>query len=78
MSFDVVRPPVGSFFTKGAMFSLQGDSGGPLQLKHKQIHCMYTVVGVTSFGRACGVKGEPGIYTRVASYVPWIESIVWP
>ncbi|XP_023937765.2 serine protease snake [Bicyclus anynana] len=56
----------------------QGDSGGPLQLKHKQIHCMYTVVGVTSFGRACGVKGEPGIYTRVADYVPWIESVVWP
>ncbi|XP_034838004.1 trypsin-2-like [Maniola hyperantus] len=56
----------------------QGDSGGPLQLKHKQIDCMYTVVGLTSFGRACGVKGEPGIYTRVIHYVPWIESVVWP
>ncbi|XP_026489758.2 serine protease snake-like [Vanessa tameamea] len=56
----------------------QGDSGGPLHLKHRQIHCMYTVVGVTSYGRACGVAGEPGIYSRVAAYVPWIESIVWP
>ncbi|CAH0730385.1 unnamed protein product, partial [Brenthis ino] len=56
----------------------QGDSGGPLQLKHKQINCMYTVIGVTSFGRACGYIGEPGIYTRVAAYVPWIESVVWP
>ncbi|CAH2101015.1 unnamed protein product [Euphydryas editha] len=56
----------------------QGDSGGPLQLYHQQIHCMYTVVGVTSFGRKCGYIGEPGVYTRVASYVPWIESIVWP
>ncbi|XP_046975600.1 serine protease snake-like [Vanessa cardui] len=56
----------------------QGDSGGPLQLKHMQIHCMYTVVGVTSYGHACGLVGEPGIYTRVAAYVPWIESIVWP
>ncbi|CAK1554489.1 unnamed protein product [Leptosia nina] len=56
----------------------QGDSGGPLQLKHKQISCMYTVIGITSFGRACGVIGQPGIYTKVAAYVPWIESIVWP
>ncbi|CAK1587455.1 unnamed protein product [Parnassius mnemosyne] len=56
----------------------QGDSGGPLQLKNKKIHCMYTVVGVTSFGRACGFIGEPGIYTKVSAYVPWIESVVWP
>ncbi|CAH0698638.1 unnamed protein product [Spodoptera exigua] len=56
----------------------QGDSGGPIQVKSKNITCMYTVVGVTSFGRACGFVGEPGIYTRVANYVPWIESIVWP
>lgn len=56
----------------------QGDSGGPIQIKNKNISCMYTVVGVTSFGRACGFVGEPGIYTRVANYVSWIENIVWP
>ncbi|XP_026744118.1 serine protease snake-like [Trichoplusia ni] len=56
----------------------QGDSGGPILIKSKKIHCMYTIVGVTSFGRACGFVGEPGIYTRVANYTPWIESIVWP
>ncbi|XP_013165837.1 PREDICTED: serine protease snake-like [Papilio xuthus] len=56
----------------------QGDSGGPLQLKNTKIHCMYTVIGVTSFGRACGFVGEPGIYTKVSAYVPWIESIIWP
>ncbi|CAH4036014.1 unnamed protein product [Pieris brassicae] len=56
----------------------QGDSGGPLQIKHRQISCMYTIIGITSFGRACGVIGQPGIYTRVAEYVPWIESVVWP
>ncbi|KAF9794304.1 hypothetical protein SFRURICE_010046 [Spodoptera frugiperda] len=53
----------------------QGDSGGPIQIKNKNISCMYTVVGVTSFGRACGFVGEPGIYTRVANYVSWIEGI---
>lgn len=56
----------------------QGDSGGPLQIKSKPIHCMYMVIGVTSFGKKCGVAGDPGIYTRVSQYVPWIESQVWP
>ncbi|KAM3955206.1 LOW QUALITY PROTEIN: serine protease 1 [Aphomia sociella] len=55
----------------------QGDSGGPLQIKSTKINCMYVVIGVTSFGKACGQAGEPGIYTRVAKYASWIESIVW-
>ncbi|RVE41548.1 hypothetical protein evm_013802 [Chilo suppressalis] len=56
----------------------QGDSGGPLQIKNKKIKCMYTIVGVTSFGKACGMVGDPGIYTRVSHYVDWIEKEVWP
>lgn len=55
----------------------QGDSGGPLQIKLKYPYCMYSVIGVTSFGRKCGVQ-VPGVYTRVSNYVPWIESIIWP
>ncbi|KAG6461211.1 hypothetical protein O3G_MSEX012468 [Manduca sexta] len=56
----------------------QGDSGGPLQIKHKKINCMWLIIGVTSFGKACGFIGEPGIYTKVSHYIPWIESVVWP
>ncbi|CAB3259412.1 unnamed protein product [Arctia plantaginis] len=56
----------------------QGDSGGPIQIKSLRLDCMYVVVGVTSFGRACGFPAEPAIYTKVSHYVPWIESIVWP
>lgn len=56
----------------------QGDSGGPLQIYHKTHYCMYTVIGVTSFGKACGLAQNPGVYTRVAAYLPWIESVVWP
>ncbi|XP_077290904.1 trypsin-like [Arctopsyche grandis] len=55
----------------------QGDSGGPLQIYNYGVHCTYTVIGITSIGRNCGVKGTPGIYTRVSYYVPWIESVVW-
>ncbi|XP_063543888.1 trypsin-1-like [Cydia strobilella] len=55
----------------------QGDSGGPLTIQNRQIHCMYTVVGVTSFGKGCGNIGDPGMYTKVSHYVDWIESIVF-
>lgn len=56
----------------------QGDSGGPIQIKNADIHCMYTIVGVTSFGSGCGYIGVPGVYTKVADYIDWIESVVWP
>ena len=56
----------------------QGDSGGPLQIKSAKLTCMYLIVGVTSFGKACGFVNVPGIYTRVSNYISWIESIVWP
>jgi hypothetical protein len=56
----------------------QGDSGGPLQIFHesKDIKCMYDIIGVTSFGKAC--SGSPGVYVRVSQYIGWIEDIVWP
>ncbi|XP_060835010.1 venom protease-like [Rhopalosiphum padi] len=55
-----------------------GDSGGPLIVKHSNYPCMHTQIGITSFGKYCGNKDTPGIYTRVSYYIPWIEKIVWP
>lgn len=55
----------------------QGDSGGPLQILLKSPYCMYSLIGVTSFGKDCG-SYSPGVYTRVSHFIPWIESIVWP
>ena len=53
-----------------------GDSGGPLQVQligyGKRIPFL---VGVTSFGKACGTN-TPGVYTRISSFVGWIESVV--
>lgn len=54
----------------------QGDSGGPLQVFHHEYFCMYSIVGITSFGLSCGTK-VPGVYTRVYPYLDWIENIVW-
>lgn len=53
----------------------QGDSGGPLQTFSSP--AIGTVVGVVSFGISCGTS-LPGVYTRVAHFCDWIESIVWP
>ncbi|KAG4067840.1 hypothetical protein HA402_010526 [Bradysia odoriphaga] len=61
----------------GKKDTCQGDSGGPLQTVLEKPYCMYRVVGITSFGKFCGFENSPGIYTRVASYVDWIEKIVW-
>lgn len=53
------------------------DSGGPIQIILPDSKCMYHIVGVTSFGGVCGGKNSPSIYTRVSSYIEWIEQKVW-
>lgn len=53
----------------------QGDSGGPLFIHHPS--GMSTIIGIISFGVSCGTA-LPGVYTRIASYVDWIENTIWP
>lgn len=66
----------------GGVDSCQGDSGGPLQvkinLKVDSAYNIYHIIGVTSFGIGCAQANTPGIYTRVSSFIDWIENIVWP
>ncbi|XP_020745963.1 complement factor D [Odocoileus virginianus] len=48
----------------------KGDSGGPLV-------CGSVAEGVvTSGSRVCGNRKKPGIYTRLASYVAWIDGVM--
>lgn len=57
--------------------SCSGDGGGPLQMFIDN-SAVSTVVGIVSFGVfPCGTS-FPSIYTRVAHYADWIESVVWP
>lgn len=56
----------------------KGDSGGPLQLVRRNLD-LSTILGVISTGLPCGSSWSfPGIYTRVAFFIDWIESHVWP
>jgi len=52
-----------------------GDSGGPL-VAYDGAHNPYQI-GVVSWGPSpCGQVGEPGVYTRISAFAPWIRSLV--
>ncbi|XP_049961090.1 serine protease snake-like [Schistocerca serialis cubense] len=61
---------------QGVVAICDGDSGGPLLAKEDTF--TYSIVGITSIGPSpCG-GNIPSLYTRVSSYIDWIEKYVWP
>lgn len=52
-----------------------GDSGGPLISKNLK-GGGDTLVGIVSWGFGCAHTDFPGVYTRIESYLDWIDSIV--
>lgn len=61
--------------------SCSGDSGGPLmgQYKDNYGNSYWYAVGVVSFGpKTCGLRGWPGVYTRISKFLDWIEANVQP
>lgn len=59
-------------FEGGVKDACSGDSGGPLFVPEKN---KFTQIGVVSFGLGCAMAGFPGVYTRVAAHVHWIERV---
>ncbi|MCK0155115.1 serine protease [Alcanivorax sp. S6407] len=54
--------------------SCQGDSGGPLFFGTTPSND-HPQVGITSFGGTCGDAEVPGGYSRVSSFLGWIEQV---
>jgi len=58
-------------FKQGGKDACHGDSGGPLL--SRMSNGQYVVVGVVSTGIGCARPLLPGLYSRVSSYISWIE-----
>nr|XP_012630921.1 serine protease 52-like [Microcebus murinus] len=58
---------------QGGKDSCQGDSGGPLVCQKKKKKNIWYQLGIISWGVGCGRKNLPGVYTKVANYLLWIE-----
>jgi secreted trypsin-like serine protease len=70
MSFPATCP----LLTNICVF-FQGDSGGPLVSREDDGN--YTEVGIVSFGHVSGCeKGYPAVFTRVTSYLDWIDNVI--
>lgn len=53
-----------------------GDSGGPLMLQQNlenQENVYFILIGIVSYGYECAKDDFPGVYTRVSSFLPWIQ-----
>lgn len=56
-------------------YFVKGDSGGPLVSKDG---LKWVLHGLTSWGLGdgCGHPRTPGVYTRVAHFLDWIEEVI--
>ena len=60
---------------KGGQDACQGDSGSPLAVTEPTTKRV-SVIGIVSAGIGCALPKLPGLYTRVTSYIDWIDSTI--
>jgi secreted trypsin-like serine protease len=60
-------------FPQGGVDTCKGDSGGPLVVPTSS---GFALAGITSFGRGCAQPNFYGVYTRVSSFVGFVQSVI--
>jgi len=69
---SMIRPGMIGFGTDRTS-ACMGDSGGPLVCPSKSRPGQFDVIGVVSWGSG-RCQGQPGVFTEVAHFVPWIKA----
>ncbi len=70
--YDISNAMLCAAFSGGGKGSCQGDSGGPLVINTNE---GWQQIGIVSWGVGCAADGYPGVYTRAATFIDWINQI---
>ena len=65
-----------SFICAGGEYgedACEGDGGSPLICPISNKEGYYYQVGIVSWGLGCGIRGVPGVYTKVPKFRNWID-----
>ncbi len=67
--------PVATTGSRDVTSSLQGDSGGPMWMHVGRTNATRRafLVGLVSRGQGCAGINSPGVYTRIKTFMPWIN-----
>jgi len=69
-AFDA-RTMVCAGYVDGGVDSCNSDSGGPLLIGGR-------LAGIISWGKGCGRRGFPGVYTRVSTFADLMRARIEP
>ncbi|XP_031560478.1 A disintegrin and metalloproteinase with thrombospondin motifs adt-1-like isoform X2 [Actinia tenebrosa] len=60
----------------GQIDSCKGDSGGPFVCPDPKNKSRFVLAGAVSWGVGCARPGQPGLYTNIKYFLPWIKRIL--
>ncbi|KAK7071589.1 Neurotrypsin [Halocaridina rubra] len=72
-TFEVTSGMICAGDLNGKIDTCTGDSGGPLTCQEGGRFVLY---GITSWGKGCGRRGQPGMYTKITKYLRWIHDTI--